>query len=56
MAKKPEPPPSRWTIYKLAAKQTWVGEVEAADEREAIEKAAKEFRQPAAKLMAVPRR
>jgi hypothetical protein len=32
-----------------------VGEVEAADEREAIEKAAKEFRQHAAKLIAVRR-
>jgi hypothetical protein len=33
MAKKPEPPkPVRWGIYKLAAKQTWVGEVEAPDE------------------------
>ena len=33
--------------HKLAAKQTWVGEVEASDEREAMEKAAKEFKQPA---------
>jgi hypothetical protein len=46
---------TRWIIYKLAAKQTWLGEVEAADEREAIEKAAKEFNQSAAKLMAVRR-
>ena len=45
MAKKPEPPkPVRWGIYKLAAKQTWVGEVEASDEAEAIEKTATEFR------------
>ena len=54
--KKPEPPKSvRWVIYKLAAKQTWIGEVEATTEAEAIEKAAVEFRQYAAKLMAVRR-
>jgi hypothetical protein len=39
-----------WAIYKLAAKQTWIGEVEAATE--AVENAAKEFKQYAAKLMA----
>jgi hypothetical protein len=45
MAKKPEPPkPISWSIYKIAAKRTWVGEVEATDERKAIEKAATEFR------------
>jgi hypothetical protein len=45
MAKKPEPPkPIGWSIYKIAPKRTWVGEVEASDEREAIEKAATEFR------------
>jgi hypothetical protein len=39
MAKKPEPlKPVRWGIQKLAAKQTWVGEVEASDEAEAIER------------------
>jgi len=54
---KPQPPPPRtvWTIYKLAAKQTRVGEVEAATEAEANEKAAAEFKQYAAKLMAVRR-
>ena len=55
-AKKPEPPkPVRWVIYKLAAKQTWIGEVEAATEAEAIEKTAAEFKQYAAKLYAVRR-
>jgi hypothetical protein len=34
----------------------WLGEVEATDERDAIEKAAKEFRQPSTKLIAVRRR
>jgi hypothetical protein len=46
--------PSRWTIYKLAARQTWTGEVEAATEAEAIEKAAAKFKQYAPRLMAVP--
>jgi hypothetical protein len=45
----------RWSIYKLAAGQTWIGEVDAATEAEAVEKAALEFKQYAAKLMAVPR-
>jgi hypothetical protein len=56
MAKKPKPPqPTSWYLYKVAAKQTRLGEVEAADEAEAIEKAAKEFRQHATKLIAVRR-
>jgi hypothetical protein len=39
MARKPEPrQPTTLTIYKVAAKQTRLGEVEAADEREAVEK------------------
>ena len=60
MPRKPQQPPqptkTRWHVYKLAAKRQWVGEIEAADEREAIEIAAKEFKQPASKLMAVPQR
>jgi hypothetical protein len=58
MARKPEPPPQRtkWHIYKLAAKRQRVGGIEAVDEHEAIEIAAKEFKQPATKLMAVQRR
>jgi len=54
---KPSEPsqPTEWTIYKVAAKQTRLGEVEAADEREAVEKAAKEFGQHASKLIAVRR-
>ena len=58
MAKKPEPPPKpiTWTIYKIAAKQTWIGTIEAVDEATAIEKAAAEFRVPATKLHAVQRR
>jgi hypothetical protein len=54
MVKKQESPrPTRGTIYEIAAKQTSLGEVEAADEVKAIEKAAKEFRQHATKLIAV---
>jgi hypothetical protein len=43
-------------VYKLAAKRQWVGEIEAVDEREAIEITAREFKQLAKKLMAVQRR
>jgi hypothetical protein len=60
MSRKPQQPPqptkTKWHVYKLAAKRQWVGEIEAVDEREAIEIAAKEFKQPAKKLMAVQRR
>jgi hypothetical protein len=57
MAKKPEPPqPTTWSIYKIAAKQVWLGTVEAVDEAEAIEKAAAEFKVIANKLIAVRRR
>jgi hypothetical protein len=58
MAKKPEPPPqrTRWHVSMLATKRQWVGEIGAVDEREAIELAAKEFKQPAKKLMAVRQR
>jgi hypothetical protein len=45
-----------WDIYRAAAKGKWIGTVEAADEADAIAKAAKEFNQPASKLMAVRRR
>jgi hypothetical protein len=33
-----------WTIYRAAHKAIWIGDVEAADERAAIEKAADEFK------------
>ena len=57
MAKKPGPPrPIEWDIYKFAAKLRTLGTVEAVNEHEAIEKAAKEFNQPATRLMAVRRR
>lgn len=57
MAKKPAPAKQIiWDVYRVAAKARPVGTVEAADEREAIEKAAEQFKQPATKLMAVRRR
>jgi hypothetical protein len=54
MAKKPEPP-TKWTVYKLAAKGVRLGIVEAPDEAAAIEKAAAEFNVPANRLMAIRR-
>jgi hypothetical protein len=56
MSRKPEPTkPTSWSIYKAAAKAVWLGTVEAADEVAAIEKAAAEYKVPAAKLIAVRR-
>jgi hypothetical protein len=58
MPRKQKQPPRRtkWHVYyKLPPRREWVGEIKAVDEREAIEIAAKEFKQPAKKLMAVPR-
>jgi len=52
MSRKPQPPQptkTKWHVYKLAAKRQWVGEIEVVDERQAIEIAAKEFKQPAKK-------
>ena len=38
MAKKPEPSkPIVWSVYKIAAKAVWLGEVEASDEATAME-------------------
>jgi hypothetical protein len=59
MSRKPQPPKptkTRWHVYlqARAARREWVGEIEATDEREAVEIAAKEFKQPVKKLMAVP--
>jgi hypothetical protein len=60
MPRKPQRPPLRTKCHVYlqtrAAKLEWVGEIEAAHERKAIEIAAKEFKQPAKKLIAVQRR
>jgi hypothetical protein len=54
--RKPQPaPPSRFDIYYSADKGRWLGTVGATDEREAIEKAAEQFKTDAAKLIAVNR-
>jgi hypothetical protein len=57
MATKPEPPPQpiTWSIYKIAAKQVWLGTVEAPDAATAIEKAAVEFKVDTWRLLAVAR-
>jgi hypothetical protein len=58
MAKKPvpEPPkPIRWSVYKIASKAVWLGDVEAQDEAAAMEKAAAEFKVPINRLMALRR-
>jgi hypothetical protein len=54
-ARKPQRQHVSWAIFRAAKKAVWVGEVEATDERDAIEKAAVEFKQRAAKLIAVKR-
>jgi hypothetical protein len=49
----PEPPPqTTWSIYKFASRLQWLGTVQATDNREAIEKATKEFRLDPARLLA----
>jgi hypothetical protein len=58
MPRKPQPPslpPPRWSNDKLASKQIWIGDVEAATEADAVEKAAVEFKHYAPKLTAVRR-
>jgi hypothetical protein len=44
-----------WDIYSTAGTAIRLGEVVAADEHEAIEKAAEQFKQPATKLIALKR-
>jgi hypothetical protein len=60
MSRKPQQPPQRirWHVYLQARpeRREWVGDIEAADEREAVKTAAKEFKQPAKKLIALQRR
>jgi hypothetical protein len=52
MAKKPETPAlSSWDVFKLASKAVWLATIEATDERDAIERVAKERNVPAARLI-----
>jgi hypothetical protein len=57
MAKQPpeQPPLSTWDVFRVAHKAIWLGTVEATDERDAIEKVAKERNIPAARLIATQR-
>ncbi len=48
--------PITWDVYPAAAKLRPLGTIEAADEAEAIQKAAAEFKVIASKLIAVRRR
>jgi hypothetical protein len=48
--------PTLWDIFKAAKKAKSLGTVEAATADEATEKAAKEYKVIAGKLIAVPRR
>jgi hypothetical protein len=57
MAKKTEPPPlSSFDVFKIASKAVWLATIEAIDERDAIERVAKERNVPAARLIATQRR
>jgi hypothetical protein len=57
MSRKPEPPPlSTWDVYKIASKAVWLATIEATDERDAIERVAKERNVPATRLIATQRR
>jgi len=43
MLRKPEPPPpSTWDVFKIASKAVWLATVEATNERDLIERVAKE--------------
>jgi hypothetical protein len=53
MPHKPEPPPlSTWDVFRVAHRAIWLGTVEATDERDAIERVAKERDIPVTRLMA----
>ena len=45
-------PLSSWDVYRQAHKAIWLGTVKATDERDAIEKVAKQRNFPANRLMA----
>jgi hypothetical protein len=56
MTRKPEPPPlSTFDVSKAASKAVWLATIEAADERDAIERVAKERNVSASKLIATRR-
>jgi hypothetical protein len=49
-------PPSSWDVHRHAHKAIWLGTVEATDERDAIEKVAKERNIPVNWLIATRQR
>jgi hypothetical protein len=53
---KPRSLPIWWDVYPALPKAIRLGKIEAADEREAMEKAAKKFGQPPAMLIMIRRR
>jgi hypothetical protein len=54
---KPQPTPlSSWDVYRAAHKAIWLATIEAADERDAIERVARERNVPSCKLIATRRR
>jgi hypothetical protein len=57
VARKPQPPsqPATWTVYRAAKKAVRLGEVEAIDGGEAIEKTVEKFKQSATMLIAMRR-
>jgi hypothetical protein len=55
MKKQESPPLYSFDVYKAASKAVWVSTVEAADERDAIERVASERNLPANKLIAMRR-
>jgi hypothetical protein len=56
MPRKPEPPPpSTWDVFKIASKAVWLATVEATNERDAIERVAKERNVSADRLIATRR-
>ena len=56
MERKPDPPSlSSFDVFKLAKKAVWLATIEATDERDAIEKVAKERNIPAYRLIATRR-
>jgi hypothetical protein len=50
-----KPPLTSWDVHKIASKAVWLATIEATDERDAIERVAKERNVPAARLIAVRR-
>jgi hypothetical protein len=51
----PRSPPICWDVYPALPKSIRLGEIEAADQREAIEKAVKKFEQPPTMLIVIRR-